>query len=63
MPQVDHLGAGALDDAPSAVRRIDGGILPIEEGSGSDHADLVLGDVGRGLHEGGGHGGEVTGRG
>jgi hypothetical protein len=43
VPQVDHLGAGALDDPPHDV---DGGIVAIEERGGGDDADLVLGDVG-----------------
>ncbi len=49
MPQVDHLGAGSLDEPPHDV---DGGIKPIEQTTGGNNADLVLGDVGRGGDEG-----------
>ena len=42
MAQVDHLGAGGLDDA---AHDIDGSIMAVEKGSGSDDADVVFGLV------------------
>ena len=38
---------------------VDGGIVAVEEAGGGDYADLVLGDVGRGLDESR-HGREAT---
>ena len=54
VPQVDDLGAGALDDPPHDV---DGGIMAVEQRGGGNDADLVLGDVGGG--NGVGHGAKI----
>src|SRR5690606_15728921 len=43
MPQMDHLGAGALQNA---AHDVDGDIVAIEERRGGNDADLVGGDVG-----------------
>ncbi|MNY46119.1 hypothetical protein D3C86_1812690 [compost metagenome] len=42
--QVDHLGAGVLQDAAHDVDRR---VVPVEERGGRDEPDLVLGLVGR----------------
>jgi hypothetical protein len=56
MPQMDHLGAHALQDA---AHDVDGGVVTVEQAGGSDKAYFVDGTViGQGLEVGGqvGHG-------
>ena len=49
MTQVDDLGAGSLQNA---AHNVDGGIMAVKEGGGSDDADFVLRLVGSDLrHE------------
>ena len=42
VPQMDHLRAAGLEDAPHDVDR---GIVPVEQRGGGDQADFLLGLV------------------